>query len=88
MGVRTLSPTDSAFQGVYGCGFQHADRYHRDLSYHQGTAWVWLTGTYIEAMINIFGDGADIVARVKALTAAAHGTPHRGSVPGFGIRNL
>jgi predicted glycogen debranching enzyme len=67
MGVRTLSPSDSQYQGSYGCGFQHADRYHRDLSYHQGTAWTWLTGTYIEALINVFGSGEDTVARVKLL---------------------
>jgi len=67
MGVRTLSPDDNQYQGSYGCGFQHADRYHRDLSYHQGTAWTWLTGTYIEALVNVYGSGPETTGRVKLL---------------------
>ena len=67
MGVRTLSPDDLQYQGIYGCGFQHADRYHRDLSYHQGTAWTWLTGCYIEALINAYGRGPETIGRVKLL---------------------
>ena len=67
MGVRSLSPDDSQYQGSYGCGFQHADRYHRDLSYHQGTAWPWLTGTYIEALINVYGSQPETTSRVKLL---------------------
>jgi len=67
VGVRTLSPDDAQYQGSYGCGFQHADRYHRDLSYHQGTAWTWLTGSYIEALVNVYGSSAETVGRVKLL---------------------
>jgi glycogen debranching enzyme len=67
MGVRSLSPDDSQYQGSYGCGFQHADRYHRDLSYHQGTAWPWLIGTYIEALINVYGSQPETTSRVKLL---------------------
>lgn len=67
MGLRTLSVTDAQYQGAYGCGFQHADQYHRDLSYHQGTAWTWLIGSYFEAMVNVFGASSETVNRVKLL---------------------
>lgn len=67
MGVRTLSPQDPQYQNAYGCGFQHADQYHRDLSYHQGTAWTWLLGTYCEALLNIHGPTAETVNRVKLI---------------------
>jgi 4-alpha-glucanotransferase len=53
-GLRSLSIKDSQYQAKYGCGFEHADQYHRDLSYHQGCAWTWLIGPYIEALINIY----------------------------------
>ncbi|MBS1997469.1 MAG: glycogen debranching enzyme family protein [Cyanobacteria bacterium SZAS LIN-2] len=67
VGVRTLAPDDSQYQGYYGCGFQHADRYHRDLSYHQGTAWTWLTGAYVEALVNVYGSTPETASRVKLL---------------------
>ena len=48
--IRTLSPRDSNFRGRYiGDGFQ------RDSSYHQGTAWPWLMGTFIESWIKANG---------------------------------
>jgi predicted glycogen debranching enzyme len=67
MGLRTLSVQDPQYQGAYGCGFQHADQYHRDLSYHQGTAWTWLIGSYFEALTNVFGNNAETVGRIKLL---------------------
>ncbi|MBP6351427.1 MAG: glycogen debranching enzyme family protein [Candidatus Obscuribacter sp.] len=67
MGVRTLSMEDSQYQSSYGCGFDHADQYHRDLSYHQGTAWTWLLGSYIEALINVYGPVPDTINRVRLL---------------------
>lgn len=66
-GLRTLAPEDPQYQGSYGCGFAHADQYHRDLSYHQGTAWTWLLGTYIEAQLNVFGASPELTSRVKIL---------------------
>jgi predicted glycogen debranching enzyme len=54
-GIRSLAPTDPGYQGVYGCGFSHADQYHRDLSYHNGTAWPWLLGAYCDALVNVYG---------------------------------
>lgn len=67
MGLRTLSVQDPQYQGAYGCGFQHADQYHRDLSYHQGTAWTWLIGSYFEALTNVFGNNSETAGRIKLL---------------------
>lgn len=45
-GLRTLSPDSPEFAGRYEGG-----RYKRDESYHQGTAWPWLTGHFIAAYL-------------------------------------
>jgi predicted glycogen debranching enzyme len=49
-GLRTLSPRDAAYIGVYE-GTQRA----RDLAYHQGTVWPWLMGAYVEANLKLRG---------------------------------
>ncbi|MDD2554659.1 MAG: amylo-alpha-1,6-glucosidase [Desulfotomaculaceae bacterium] len=43
-GIRSLSPWDPAYQGIY-----KGDRIKRDGAYHQGTAWSWLIGPFITA---------------------------------------
>ncbi|HOV80563.1 MAG TPA: amylo-alpha-1,6-glucosidase [Bacillota bacterium] len=43
-GIRSLSPWDRNYRGVYA-----GDRFHRDGAYHQGTAWSWLMGPFITA---------------------------------------
>lgn len=43
-GIRSLSPWDPAYQGIY-----KGDRVKRDGAYHQGTAWSWLIGPFITA---------------------------------------
>lgn len=44
IGLRSLSPTDSAYVPVYvGSPFD------RDSAYHQGTVWAWLIGGFIDA---------------------------------------
>ena len=45
-GLRTLSPRDPAYRGRY-----EGDGESRDLAYHQGTAWPWLGGFYVEAAL-------------------------------------
>jgi predicted glycogen debranching enzyme len=45
-GLRTLSPQDPAYRGRYEGGVES-----RDLAYHQGTAWPWLGGFYVEAAL-------------------------------------
>jgi predicted glycogen debranching enzyme len=44
-GLRTLPPGDANYTGIYG-----GDVYHRDSAYHQGTAWSWLLGPYVDAL--------------------------------------
>ncbi len=59
-GLRTLSPKSEGYQPYYiGSPEQ------RDASYHQGTAWPWLFGAYLEAYLNIFGNsGVSFVERM------------------------
>lgn len=45
-GLRTLSPMDPAYRGRYRGGIDA-----RDQAYHQGTAWPWLGGFYVEAAL-------------------------------------
>lgn len=45
-GLRSLSPDNASYVGVYG-----GNVFKRDSAYHQGTAWSWLLGPYIDAII-------------------------------------
>ncbi|MEM1996149.1 MAG: amylo-alpha-1,6-glucosidase [Thermoplasmatales archaeon] len=45
-GLRSLSPKDSRYIGKY-----EGDQYKRDLAYHNGSVWPWLTGPYITASV-------------------------------------
>lgn len=49
-GIRTLAPNDPDYKGTYE-GYQE----ERDMAYHQGTAWPWLLGAFVEAYLNIYG---------------------------------
>jgi predicted glycogen debranching enzyme len=42
-GLRTLDPYDPQYKASY------IGAYHRDLSYHNGTVWPWLLGSFIKA---------------------------------------
>jgi predicted glycogen debranching enzyme len=46
-GLRTLSPHDSRYKGTY------LGNHHRDIAYHNGTAWPWLMGPFIKAFVKI-----------------------------------
>ncbi len=48
-GIRSLSPKSGGYTPMY-VGPQS----QRDLAYHQGTAWPWLTGFYLEAYLRIY----------------------------------
>ena len=48
-GIRTLSPKSGGYNPYY-VGSQT----QRDFAYHQGTAWPWLMGFYMEAYLRIF----------------------------------
>ncbi|MCD8304148.1 MAG: amylo-alpha-1,6-glucosidase [Prevotellaceae bacterium] len=49
-GLRSLSPKSGAYNPMY-VGPQS----QRDYAYHQGTAWPWLAGFYMEAYLRVFG---------------------------------
>jgi len=49
--LRSLAGDHPSYVGRYGGGPAH-----RDGSYHQGTAWGWLLGPFIEAHLRVYGD--------------------------------
>ncbi len=49
-GLRTLSPKSEGYRPYY-VGSPN----DRDQAYHQGTAWPWLLGAYLEAYLRVFG---------------------------------
>lgn len=51
MGLRSLSPRDAGYIGVY-----QGDRIQRDAAYHQGTVWSWLLGPYVDALVRVKGE--------------------------------
>ncbi|MCD8193664.1 MAG: amylo-alpha-1,6-glucosidase, partial [Tannerellaceae bacterium] len=49
-GLRSLSPKSEGYKPY--CTGPQAER---DLAYHQGTAWPWLLGAYLEGYLRVFG---------------------------------
>ena len=47
-GLRTLSPTDPDYKGIY-----EGDQDTRDAAYHQGTVWPWLLEHYVKAYLDV-----------------------------------
>ncbi len=63
-GLRTLSPEDPQYHGVYA-----GPQKERDLAYHQGTVWPFLLGAYYLAHLKVYGDKAavrDMLAPMEA----------------------
>ena len=50
LGLRTLSPDDPRYIPRY-----RGDLVRRDAAYHQGTAWPWLLGPFVEAWLRVRG---------------------------------
>jgi len=48
-GLRSLSPKSGAYNPVY-----NGPQAQRDYAYHQGTAWPWLAGFYMEACLKVY----------------------------------
>ncbi len=61
LGLRTLAPGDPAYRGRYAGGVLE-----RDGAYHQGTAWPWLLGAYVQAALRVRGDTAAVRAALRA----------------------
>ncbi len=59
LGLRTLSPDDPAYRGRYS-----GNPAARDGAYHQGTAWPWLLGPFVDAWLAV--RGRSIAAKAKA----------------------
>lgn len=51
-GIRSLSPKSEGYHPYYV-----GPQYDRDMAYHQGAAWPWLLGAYLEAYLRVFGKG-------------------------------
>ena len=62
LGLRSLAPSDPAYLGTY-----RGDRLRRDAAYHQGTAWTWLTGAYVEALLRTGTSAANVRERLDGL---------------------
>ncbi|HOK60772.1 amylo-alpha-1,6-glucosidase [Tenuifilum sp.] len=56
-GLRTLSPNNPHYKGRY-----EGDQPTRDSAYHQGAAWPWLLGAYVEAHFRLNPEHAINVA--------------------------
>jgi predicted glycogen debranching enzyme len=61
-GLRSLSPGDPSYKGIYG-----GDVTTRDGAYHQGSVWAWLLGPYAEAHFRVHGDAAAALAWLAPL---------------------
>jgi predicted glycogen debranching enzyme len=60
LGLRTLAPDVPGYRGRYGGGVAE-----RDGAYHQGTAWPWLMGPFVEAWLRVHGDTATTRAEAR-----------------------
>jgi predicted glycogen debranching enzyme len=49
LGLRSLSPEDSAYRGIYTGGV-----HERDSAYHQGPVWLWLMGPFLTAYARVY----------------------------------
>lgn len=61
-GLRTLSPEDSSFAGVY-----EGTPSQRDRAYHNGTVWPWLIGAYAEARIKVSGANSEVYEELNTI---------------------
>ncbi len=59
-GLRTLSPKDPKYVPFY-----EGDAEKRDSSYHQGTVWPWLMGTYVAAYLRAFGKSKEVKMKIR-----------------------
>lgn len=59
-GLRTLAKDEEGYIAEYS-----GDSYKRDMSYHQGIAWVWLLGLYADSLENIIDSEKDRIEKEK-----------------------
>jgi predicted glycogen debranching enzyme len=59
-GIRSLSPKSEGYRPYYV-----GPQYERDMAYHQGAAWPWLLGVYLEAYLRLYQySGVSFVERM------------------------
>jgi predicted glycogen debranching enzyme len=61
-GLRTLSPRDPRYCGMYIGGPRQ-----RDEAYHQGTVWPWLIGPYIDALLSVNKHSQESKSKAKEI---------------------
>jgi glycogen debranching enzyme len=66
-GMRTLSYRDSNYRGTYDTSQPPLEK---DQAYHQGTAWPWLIGPYVDALVRVRRAQGWGQARISAEVAA------------------
>lgn len=76
-GMRSLAASDPLYRGRY-CGAQG----DRDAAYHQGTAWGWLLGPFVEGWVRVQGGTTE--AKQEALTRFVHPAKALFDQAGFG----
>jgi predicted glycogen debranching enzyme len=65
VGLRTLAPGHPAYRATYD-----GDLRARDAAYHQGTAWPWLLGHYVDAALRAGRPRAELSPLVEQLAGA------------------
>ncbi len=79
LGLRSLEALDPAYSGRYA-GSVRA----RDGAYHQGTAWPWLVGPFVEAWVKVNGGTPE----AKALARARFVEPLRRHLDSAGLGHV
>jgi predicted glycogen debranching enzyme len=62
LGLRTLAPGEPGYVPRYDGGVPERTR-----SYHQGTAWPWLAGPYVEAWVRVRGGTAAVKEQARKM---------------------
>jgi glycogen debranching enzyme len=65
-GLRTLAPDEVGYRERY-----EGNPAERDAAYHQGTAWAWLLGPFIEAYLKVGGFSDKVKDEARQMLAAA-----------------
>jgi len=60
LGLRTLAPGEPGYSPHYAGGPAE-----RDAAYHQGTAWPWLLGPFVDAWVAVRGESDDVRAEAR-----------------------
>jgi glycogen debranching enzyme len=78
LGLRSLAPGEPGYRPRY-----EGDPRARDAAYHQGTAWPWLLGAFVEAWVRVRGGSAEAKRQARerflaplAAQAEVHGGGH------------